>query len=99
MAEVRTKCVFCGAEICVIDKVGRSEECPSCKRDLHACLQCRFYDRSFHNQCRESQAGYVTDKEKANFCEFFEIGRDAVSEKQKANESRCKLEELFKKSK
>jgi hypothetical protein len=92
------RCVFCGAEVEIIDrKVGRMDECPSCKRDLHACIQCRFYDRSYHNQCRENQAGQVADKEKSNFCEFFEFGRDSEGERRAVDDARHKLKDLFKK--
>lgn len=91
------KCVFCGTEIEIVDRVGRLDECPNCKRDLHACLQCKLYDRSFHNQCRESQSGYITDKERANFCEFFDFGRDASAEKVAVDDAKKKLDSLFKK--
>lgn len=93
-------CIFCGASITVEPgvRIGRQEECPQCRRDLHACLQCRLYDRSAHNQCRESQSGYVTDKERANFCEFFTFGREDVTPgKDPAVEAKQKLEALFKK--
>lgn len=89
-------CAFCGGSVEVEGRVGRLEECPSCGRDLHACLQCRFYDRSFHNQCRESQSGYVTDKERSNFCEFFELGRDVEKEKKNVEDAKEKLKKLFK---
>ena len=92
-----SRCAFCGAEVEVIDRVGRLDECPSCKRDLHACLQCRLYDRSAHAQCRESQAGYVADKERSNFCEFFVFGRDATRERADEGDAKKKLESLFKK--
>ncbi|MBN1283513.1 MAG: hypothetical protein JXA24_07075 [Proteobacteria bacterium] len=92
------RCSFCGREVELIyRKVGRQDTCPHCGRDLHACLQCRFYDRSFHNQCRESQAAMVGDKERSNFCEFFEFGRDAQAERAKQEESRKRLEGLFRK--
>lgn len=90
-------CAFCGTNIEIEGRVGRADECPNCGRDLHACLQCRLYDRSYHNQCRETEAGCVTDKERSNFCEFFEFGRDAESEKAKAEASKKSLDELFKK--
>lgn len=90
------RCFFCGAEVEIIDrKVGRLDECEHCRRDLHACLQCRLYDRSFHNQCRESQAQYVADKERSNFCEFFAFGRDAEGERKTVDDVKKKLEELF----
>jgi len=59
-------------------------------------MQCRFYDRSSHNDCRENQAAMVGDKERSNFCEFFEFGRDATVEKSAADDSKKKLDELFK---
>jgi hypothetical protein len=91
------RCVFCGSDVEIIDRVGRLDECPTCKRDLHACLQCQLYDRSSHNQCRESQAGYVGEKERANFCEFFLFGREAMDEKKDDVAAKHGLEELFKK--
>jgi hypothetical protein len=91
------RCTFCGAEIQIEDRVGRRDECPQCRRDLHACLQCRFYDRSYHNQCRETQAEYVGDKERSNFCDYFQFGRESVSEKSAAEDAKQKLKGLFKK--
>lgn len=91
------RCTFCDAEVEVIDRVGRLDECPSCKRDLHACLQCQLYERGAHNQCRESQSGYITDKERSNFCEFFIFGRDVKRENLDINKTKEKLESLFKK--
>ena len=51
----------------------REAMCPSCHSDLHVCANCRFFDRSAHNQCREPAAEFVRDKERANFCELFEL--------------------------
>jgi len=90
-------CVFCGKPVDLEVKIGRLHECPSCGHYLHACLQCRFYDRSYHNECREIQARQVGDKENANFCEFFEFGRDVAKEKSKVEETKSKLDALFKK--
>jgi hypothetical protein len=92
-----SRCTYCGQEIDLSVKVGRLDECPKCHRDLHACVQCRFYDRSAHNQCREPQAGWVADKERANFCGYFELGRDVTEEKKQQDDSKNKLEALFKK--
>ncbi len=91
------RCTFCGAEVEIIDRVGRLEECPSCKRDLHCCLQCALYDRTYHNQCRENQSQIVSDKETSNFCEFFQFGRDAEDEHKRADEAKGKLDDLFRK--
>src|SRR5206468_415325 len=65
-------CHNCGREIKVIGKVLRKDECPHCKADMHCCKNCRFFDPGRSKQCSEPQADYVSDKLKANFCEFFE---------------------------
>jgi len=90
-------CYFCGKEVAVEGKVFRRDECPHCRRDLHVCVQCRFYDPAAHNMCREPQAERVVEKEKANFCGYFvfsgrERGADASAKSKKV------LDDLFKKS-
>ena len=91
------KCVHCGNDIELIVKIGRRDECPSCHEDLHACVQCKYYDRTAHNQCREPQAGWVAEKESANFCGYFEFGRDTTEEKNNQDKAKQQLEDLFKK--
>jgi hypothetical protein len=39
---------------------------------MHCCKNCRFFDPGKNNQCSETQAEWVKDKLKANFCDFFE---------------------------
>ena len=52
----------------------RNDECPKCAGDLHACVQCAHFDTNLNNQCAESQADRVVDKERANFCDWFKAG-------------------------
>jgi hypothetical protein len=66
-------CHHCGRELRVATKPARTDGCPHCHSDLKVCLNCRLHDRGANNQCREPQAEWVTDKDKANFCEFFEF--------------------------
>jgi hypothetical protein len=66
-------CHHCGRELSVATRVARVEGCPFCHSDLKCCLNCRLHDPGANNQCREPQAEWVTDKDKANFCEFFEF--------------------------
>ncbi|RZF23309.1 hypothetical protein DAY19_05460 [Halobacteriovorax vibrionivorans] len=47
------------------------EECPYCYASLHCCKMCKFYDKSAYNECRESSADRIVEKEKANFCDYF----------------------------
>lgn len=43
-----------------------------CHSDLKCCLNCRFFDPSSANQCREPQVDPVLEKDRANFCELFQ---------------------------
>ena len=66
-------CHHCGREQVLTERPERTASCPFCYSDLKVCLNCRFFDPGMNNQCREPQAEWVTDKAKANFCEFFEF--------------------------
>jgi hypothetical protein len=66
-------CAFCDAELPPEFRVMRETLCPHCDAYLHACVQCRFYEPTLHNQCLEPEAEYVGDREKANFCDFFKL--------------------------
>jgi hypothetical protein len=79
-------------------RIVKDTVCPSCGRDLHACVQCRHYDRYAHNQCREPQAEWVTDRERRNFCDYYALnpagGKGAgVPDREKA--ARSKLDSFF----
>ena len=95
------QCHGCGAEIRIEDKIFRGDTCLSCGRALHACKNCVFYDRSAYHQCRETQAEWVSDKDSANFCDYF---RPAASGPpggdrgaSRSEQARKKLDDLFKK--
>ncbi|MBU8934513.1 MAG: hypothetical protein KOO62_10965 [candidate division Zixibacteria bacterium] len=45
--------------------------------DLRCCHGCRHYNPASHMQCRENIRTPVKDKEKNNFCDFFQK-RDAT---------------------
>jgi predicted RNA-binding Zn-ribbon protein involved in translation (DUF1610 family) len=66
-------CASCDAELPADLRVGRETLCPHCDAYLHACVQCRFYEPTLHNQCLEPEADYVGDRQKANFCDFFAL--------------------------
>ena len=92
-------CFFCGRGIEVKERVGFRESCPGCDRPVHVCRNCDFYDPAYNNQCRETQAERVVDKDRANFCEYFAPSkrRGASSGPSAKNAAAAKLEELFKK--
>ncbi len=88
-------CVFCGKEVPLEGRVHRRDTCPHCGADLHCCVQCEFYDEHAHNRCRETEAEWVSDREKANFCDYFSFRGGSKSEKSRSDDARRKLEELF----
>jgi hypothetical protein len=89
------KCHKCGAEI-TIEKVSRRDECESCHSDLRVCLNCRFYDQSKPNQCFEPQAEMVKEKDRSNYCDFFQFREEGRKESAKDEAERL-WEDLFKK--
>lgn len=73
MAEIRLNCFSCNKEMSFIDRVGFREECSACGADAHACKNCRFYDRASYNECVETSADPVREKERSNFCDLFQV--------------------------
>ena len=45
--------------------VPRESECPGCGRDLHCCRNCRHYDPGVNNKCREPNAEWTPERERA----------------------------------
>ena len=90
-------CRSCGAPVGQDGPIGRRDSCEQCGADLHACVQCRFYDLSASNQCREPQAERVGDKTRSNFCDLFQLatGKGERAADPSAD-ARSRLEALFK---
>ncbi len=93
------QCHQCGAPVEIAEPLARDAECPSCARDLRCCLNCRHHDPRLNNQCRETEADLVEDRDRRNFCEFFSFSRaphapgGAASARRDA--ARAKLDALF----
>lgn len=77
--------------------LGRSDSCPSCLADIRCCKMCLHFDAKSYNECRESMADRVQDKEKANFCDYFKIGSSFVDADKQRQELLAKAQALFKK--
>jgi hypothetical protein len=88
-------CFHCGRKVEGKERVGFRDRCPACDRPLHACLNCGFYDRRYNNECRETQAERVVDKDRTNFCDFF-APRGPATKPASAPDARAKLDALFK---
>lgn len=77
----------------------RSEECPQCHKDTHVCRNCNFYDPQANHQCREPQADLVVEKEKSNFCDYFQPSSKEGGAGQSKDQLRAAAEALFGKKK
>jgi hypothetical protein len=90
-------CWKCGSGIETKERVGFREHCPACDRPLHVCLNCDFHDPAYNNQCRETEAARVVDKDRANFCEFFAPRKAGSGKIPAAGNARVQLDSLFRK--
>jgi hypothetical protein len=71
-------CWKCGASLAALPlPLGRLAECLACRAELHVCRICEFYDPRVAKACREPMAEEVQDKERANFCDYFQAMPDA----------------------
>jgi hypothetical protein len=89
-------CFKCKGPV-TLENVSFRVECPQCRSDLHVCLNCLFYDEGKANKCRESQAEYVKDRDRSNYCEYFRF-KDAGQERSGKEEAEKLFKNLFKKS-
>ena len=92
------QCYRCGESLAALSlPLSRQDVCPGCGRYLHCCKLCVHYDPQVPEQCREDDAEEVTDKEQANFCDWFEPqpGRYDAGAGGAAARSEAQLEALF----
>ena len=91
-------CFSCKGELQIESAPGRGDECARCGADLKICRNCRHHDSSSYNECGENQAERVVEKERANFCDYFEFAdTDTDGGKEDLPEdSVTKLKDLFK---
>ena len=64
-------CFKCQTKLEVPEPISRKEECVQCRSDVRVCKNCQFYDPKVYNECRETQADRILEKERANLCDFF----------------------------
>ena len=93
-------CFQCQQKTTFADRIGRKDECMHCHSDLHVCKNCEFYDRSSYNECRDSSAERVVEKEKSNFCDFFAPNGDQAKHQEGSapKDLKAAAEALFKKN-
>ncbi len=75
-----TTCWKCGGPLQeLLLPLPRHEECPHCRAQLHVCRMCMYFDTAAPQQCREPVADNVSDKQRANFCGYFQINPQAYA--------------------
>lgn len=77
--------------------LSRLSVCLKCGAEFYACRMCQFHDPKLRQGCREDRAEHVQDKERANFCEFFEPrpGAHTPRDTAPAQAARHQLDGLF----
>jgi hypothetical protein len=94
MARFEFECWSCG-NVVEVEAVFRSDTCGHCDADMKVCKNCRHYEVSASNECRETSADYVSNKERANFCGYFAARQDRLERTDEAAAARTKLAALF----
>lgn len=91
-------CYRCGASLAALTlPLSHRDQCPECVADLHVCRMCRFYDPAVPRQCREDGAEEVKEKERPNFCDWFQpaMGVFDASHAAAVADARRKLAAMF----
>ncbi len=90
-------CWNCGQSLGETDYF-RESTCPECRKYTHVCKNCRFYAPGRPNSCLEPIADEVMDKERTNFCGYFEaISPKLANSAQTSQDDALKAaEDLFK---
>lgn len=96
--KIELSCFSCGKPLQFVDRVGLREECPHCHADVHVCRNCHHYDPKVYNECKETSAEVVREKDRANYCDHFQARSGNVTAANKAQQDLLSAAEaLFKK--
>jgi hypothetical protein len=74
MAIIEIKCFECSENLKFNDFITRRDECTKCRADVRVCKNCRFYDAKVYNECKETAAEPVREKNRSNLCDHFSPG-------------------------
>jgi hypothetical protein len=91
-------CWKCGASLKEVPiPLSRISVCLSCRAELHVCQLCAFFDTRKAEGCSEQRADPPKDKQRANFCEFFQPRGDAwqAPDHSAADQAKDALQKLF----
>ncbi len=91
-------CWKCGAPVKDVPlPMSRRAVCRACNAELHVCRMCEYYDPRVAGSCREDRAEDVSEKERANFCDYFKPRPNAYRprDNEAAKVARAGLDALF----
>ena len=97
-AENTLVCWKCGASLAALSlPIQRLDACRQCGAELHVCRMCADYAVNLAKKCREPVAEEVFEKERANFCGFYQPrpGAYVPRDDSAAVRSKDALEALF----
>ena len=95
--EIIGNCWNCGNDLKASD-YGRETNCLKCGKPTRVCLNCRWYAPSRPNACEETMAEEVMEKDRPNFCNYFEPSKERRESSRSESEAAqlAALEDLFK---
>lgn len=89
-------CWNCGTLLTtLVLPVSRRADCPECRAELHCCRMCSLFDRDRPEQCLEDRAEPPTNKEVANFCDWFTPAAGLAGVLSPEDAARARLDALF----
>lgn len=80
-------CWKCGNNFEFTKVLSRTETCPKCGADVRSCKNCKFYSVGRHYDCAETVDELIVDKEKANFCDYFELSINSANKTQSSKDA------------
>ena len=94
-------CWYCGSPV-LDETIGRSLRCAECGKDLRVCRHCRFFLSGARGDCAESKAEPPSEKDRANFCDWFSLDpkfraptAGQKKERDKASSAKSAFDNLF----
>ncbi len=89
-------CFKCNEKLDVPEPVSRKEECHKCHSDVRCCRNCTFYDPKVYNECQETQADRILEKERSNLCDYFKPRKQGLNINDEKDALLSAAEALFK---
>ncbi len=91
------RCHGCGQEWADKRSPGFREECVKCGTPLHCCANCRFYEATAREWCREPQARAEKprDPQAGSTCEYFLFGDRGEGPTERERQAKAGLAALF----